>query len=274
VRKGIIVSVLNHKGGCLKTTVTTNLGAGLARAGKRVLLIDLDAQQNLTMGLIGQVLPEPGVRSLYDALLDEASFDELIRPTSTPGLDIIPVTEEFVAADLSLVSAVGRELILRSCLQKTERIMDYDYVLLDNSPSISLVVMNALVASDYFVVPCSAEYFPMVGLTLLSNTIARMGKLVPHLHPLGVIVTLFSRNESICRKIDSVLRTELQGNVFEARVRVNTKGKVAPSKQKTIFQHESNPQGRGTEDFTQLAAEFLERVAQREGLMQTQVVNG
>jgi chromosome partitioning protein len=260
MKKPAIVSVVNHKGGCLKTSVTVNLGAALARAGKKVLVVDLDAQQNLTASLIGPVIFEEGMHTLYEALLEESPLDELIRETPTPGLDIIPITEDFAGADLSLVSAVGRESVLKGCFSKTERLRDYDIVLLDNPPSISLVVMNSLVASDFFLVPCSSEYLPMVGLSLLSNSILRMQKLTPNLQPLGVILTLYSYNERICRQIERTLREELGEMLYETKIRVNTKAKSAPSVQKTIFDYEASASGRGTEDYTKLAAEFLSRL--------------
>src|SRR5271155_4010530 len=155
------VSIVNHKGGCLKTTLTVNLGAALARAGKKVLLIDLDAQQNLTSSLLGTQEYREGSQTLYDCICDELGLDHLITGTTTAGLDIVPCTEDFMGADLTLVSAVGRESMFTACLKNTKRLFDYDLVLMDNSPSISLVVMNSLVASDYFLVPCSAEYLPM-----------------------------------------------------------------------------------------------------------------
>lgn len=264
MRKPIIISVVNHKGGCLKTTVTANLGAALARAGKKVLVIDLDAQQNLTASLIGPIQMEEGKCTLYDAILDETSLDDLIVQTPTRGLDIIPIAEDFAGADLSLVSVVGRESILKSCLQKTKALADYDLVFLDNPPSISLVVMNSLVASNYFIVPCSAEYLPMVGLQLLSDSITKMFKLTPNLRALGVVLTLYSHNERICRQVENLLRAQISDNLFETKIRVNTKAKSAPSVQKTIFEYEKSPKGRGTEDYTKLAAEVLERLEVRE----------
>src|SRR5688572_9402273 len=149
-----IVSIVNHKGGCLKTTVTASLGAALARAGKRVLLLDLDAQQNLTQSLIGPVEFIEGVPTLYDALVEETSLDHLITKTPEKGLDIVPCSEDFAGADLSLVSATGRESVLDNCLGLTQSLSDYDIVLLDCPPSISLVVVNALAASDRYLVPC------------------------------------------------------------------------------------------------------------------------
>jgi len=264
MKKPTIISVVNHKGGCLKTTVTANLGAALARAGKKTLVVDLDAQQNLTASLIGPVSPEDGKKTLFDALIDETSVDPFIERTTTPNLDIIPVTEEFAGADLSLVSAVGRESILKRCFEQSELLANYDFVLLDNPPSISLVVMNALVASDYFLIPCSADYLPMVGLTLLSDSIFKIKRLAPYLKPLGVVLTLYSRNERICRNIENILRKEIEDSLLQTKIRVNTKAKSAPSVQKTIFEYESSEKGRGTEDFTALADEVLERLGARE----------
>lgn len=255
-----IVSCVNHKGGCLKTSVTANLGAALARAGKRVLLLDLDAQQNLTQSLIGAIEYSDDEPTLYDALVDEGPIDHLIRPTGQHGLDIVPCAEDFANADLSLVTAVGREFILKTMLEQTDALEHYDIVLIDNPPAISLVVVNSLVASDFYIVPCSAEYLPMVGLTLLGNSIGRLQKVAPNLALLGVIVTLYARNERVCQQVDKMLRAELGANIFDTRVRVNTKAKSAPAVRKTIFEYESSRQGRGTQDYTRLAAEFLERL--------------
>jgi chromosome partitioning protein len=259
----VIVSVINHKGGCLKTTTTVNLGAALARAGKRVLVMDLDAQQNLTQSLIGTVPVQDGVPTLYDALVEETSLGHLITATPTKNLDIIPCTEDFAGADMSLVSAVGRENILSECIARSPEIETYDIVLIDNPPSISLVVMNSLVASHLFLVPCSAEYLPMVGLTLLGNSIGRMQKLAPSLQPLGVVLTLFNRSEKICNQVESMLSKELGDHLFKTKIRVNTKAKAAPSVRKNIFDYEQDENGRGTIDFTALAAEFIERLDAR-----------
>lgn len=255
-----IVSIVNHKGGCLKTTVTANLGAALARAGKRVLVLDLDAQQNLTQSLIGSVELVDGTPTLYDAFLDEASLDALITRTPQENLDLVPCAEDFVGADLSLVSAVGREHVLRTCLARTRALASYDFVLADCPPSISLVVVNALAASQWFLVPCSAEFLPMVGLTLLGNSVRKLQKIAPDLRLLGVVLTRYAKHERVCRHVESLLRRELAGNLFESIIRVNTKAKSAPSVRRTIFAYEDDPAGRGTVDFTRLAEEFLARL--------------
>ena len=274
MKKPVIISVVNHKGGVLKTTTTTNLGAALAKKGYNVLLVDLDAQQNLTAGLIGSLEYNENEPTLFDALIDETSLDPLIRQTDEKNLDIIPVTEDFAGADISLVSAVGRESILKNCFAQTKNLKKYDFIFLDNPPSISLVVMNALVASDYFLVPCSSEYLPMMGLSLLGNSIGKMQKVAPQLRPLGVVLTMYSRNERICRQVENTLRKELGETVFDSKVRVNTKAKAAPSVRKTIFQYENSSGGRGTKDYLAVANEFIERVSAMESENLEAVVNG
>ena len=254
----IIISIVNHKGGVLKTTVTSNLGAGLVRAGKKVLLIDVDSQQNLTNSLIGPVTDEK--LTLADALLDENSLDDLIQSTNTPNLDIIPATEEFAAVELSLVSVVGREQVLSSCLEKTTRLSEYDFVIIDNPPAISLVVMNSILASDYFLIPFSAEYLPMVGVKMLLESIVKLRKLGPIPTLLGVLITLYARNENVCRHVEKTVIEQFGDFVFDTRIRVNTKAKSAPSVRKTIFEYENTPSGRGTQDYSKLSEEVLTRI--------------
>jgi chromosome partitioning protein len=262
VKKPIIVSIVNHKGGVLKTTTTVNLGAALARKGKRVLLCDLDPQQNLTVSLVGRVPYEENTPTLFDALMDEAGFDHLIRATSTKDLDLLPTSEDFFAAELSLAPREAREFVLRTCFRQTEALEWYDFVLIDNSPTVSLVTVNSLIASDYFLVPVSAEYLPLTGLVMLGDSIGRIQqKLAPNLASLGVVITLYHRSETICRRVERELERELGQMLFRTRIRVNTKAKTAPSVMKTIFEYEDSPRGRGTEDYTELGEEFLKRVA-------------
>lgn len=261
MRSPAIISIVNHKGGVLKTTTTVNLGAGLARLGKRVLVCDLDPQQNLTASLIGLTPYDENTRTLFDAFMDEEGFDGLIRPTTTKGLDILPSAEDFFAAELSLAPMEAREFTLRTCFERTKSLADYDFVLIDNSPSVSLVTVNSLVASDFFLVPVSAEYLPLTGLIMLGNSIGRIQqKLAPRLTSLGVVLTLYHRSENICRDVERKLQAELGEMLFKTRIRVNTKAKTAPSVQKTIFQFEDNETGRGSEDFLRLAEEVLGRV--------------
>ena len=275
MRSPIIVSIVNHKGGVLKTTTTLNLGAALARKGKRVLLCDLDPQQNLTVSVIGRVPFDKEKPTLFDALMDETGLDHLIRPTSTKNLDLVPSSEDFFAAELSLAPREAREFVLRTCFAETAALKSYDFVLIDNSPTVSLVTVNSLAASTYFLVPVSAEFLPVTGLVMLGDSIGRIQqKLAPGLLSLGVVITLYHRSETICRRVERELERELGKMLFRTRIRVNTKAKTAPSVTKTIFEYEDSPQGRGTEDYTELGDEFLARVASFEVITQERAVNG
>lgn len=256
-----IISIVNHKGGVLKTTTTVNLGAALAQLGKRVLVCDLDPQQNLTASLVGLIPYDQNRRTLFDAFMNETGLDELIQKTTTDGLDLVPSSEDFFHAELSLAPMPAREFVFRTCLQETSALTDYDIVLIDNSPSVSLVTVNSLVASDYFLVPVSAEYLPLTGLIMLGNSIGQIqAKLAPQLTSLGVVLTLYHRSENICRFVERELQRELGHMLLKTRIRVNTKAKTAPSQQKTIFQYEEEPEGRGTEDYLRLGEEVLERL--------------
>lgn len=275
MKKPKVVSIVNHKGGVLKTTTTVNLGAGLARLGKRVLVCDLDPQQNLTASLIGIQPYDDNARTLFHAFMDEQGLDELIRPTTTKGLDIVPSAEDFFATELSLAPKPAREFCFRSCLKNTARLTEYDFVLIDNSPSVSLVTLNSLVASDYFLVPVSAEYLPITGLIMLGNSIGlAQEKLAPHLKSLGVVLTHYHRQEKICRDVEKKLQSELGEMLFRTRIRVNTKAKTAPSVQKTIFQFEEDEEGRGTEDYAALAEEVIARIEQNESIPLKEAANG
>ncbi len=260
MRRGTVISVVNHKGGVLKTTSTVNLGAALARKGYKVLLIDLDAQQNLTVSLSDPPDLASGEPTLLDCLIEEVGLDALIRSTDEENLSLVPTSEDLATVELNLASQMAREWKLSHCLARTERVSEFDFILLDNPPSISLVVINALVASDYFLVPVSAEYLPMTGLSLLGDSIGRVQQINSSLTPLGVLLTLYSRNESICKHVESELRRELGDLILDTVIRVNTKAKSAPSIKKTIFQYEDSDKGRGSSDYSQLADEVLLRL--------------
>ena len=123
-----------------------------------------------------------------------------------------------------------------------------------------LVTTNALAASDLFLVPVKAEYLPMKGLSLLGTSIGRLAKIAPQLQPLGVVLTNYSSSERICRQTESVLRKQLGDTILKSKIRVNTKAKSAPSVRKTVFEYENDPQGRSTQDFSDLADEILGRL--------------
>lgn len=256
----IIISLLNAKGGVGKTTSTVNLGAGLARRGYKVLLLDIDLQANLTHSLIGDV--QSGVRNIAEALVEETSFDGLITATATPNLFLVPAGESLTGIDLDLSGKTAREAILKHCIQDTRAIKDFDVLLIDNPPYFSLATLNSLVASDFYIVPVSCEYLPMVGIRLLEEKIQQVKKkLNPPLELLGVLLTMYDKRETITKEIDAVIRDSVGEKVFNTVIRINTKYKSTPVERQTIFQfEEGSKEGKGSEDYENLTEEVITRL--------------
>ncbi len=254
----IIFSIVNQKGGVLKTTITANLGAGLALRGYKVLVCDLDSQCNLTQSLIGEIGEE---KNICEILLSESKVDGIIRDTSIDNLKIVPAGESLAGAELTITNMMSRESIVENCLD-SDKVNDFDFVLIDNSPSIGLLPLNSLVASNYALIPISCEYLPLIGLKYILSTIDKVKsnrKLNPNLSIFGYILTLYDKRESITLQVEDILRERFQSLVFKSVVRINTKAKSAPSRQQTIFQYE-NLKGRGTEDYKKITMEFIEKL--------------
>jgi chromosome partitioning protein len=255
--KPTVISVLNHKGGVGKTTTTVNLAAGLVKLGKRVLAIDLDTQMNLTHSLIGDIAEDD--LNIKDAILNEkVSLKSIIRKTHIDNLDIVPSGESMVDLELQLHSAFGRESKLKAALQAIG-IEDYDYVLLDNQPHLGLTTVNGLIASQYYLVPVSAEYLPMVGIKHLIKTIDQVRPLNPLIKNLGYLLTMVDRREGIAGDVEKILRGNFEKQVFENVVRINTKMKACPQKRQTIFQAET-AKGKGYSDYLNVTKELLKRL--------------
>ena len=271
----IVISIVNHKGGVLKTTSTVNLGAALAEHDKRVLLVDMDMQQNLSTYLLGRRQYDPDAFTLFDAVVEKQPLDSLVRETHVLGLFIIPCDEDFIEMDLTLVSVPAREHALRRCIEQSPGVREFDFVLLDCPPGMSLTTVNALAASDYFLVPCEASYLPIQGLEQLGRIVEKqLGDVAPDLTLIGVTMTKYHPQHKICRQADKAVREKLGEYVTSARVRVNTKAASAPSRRQTIIEYEGSDKGRGTEDYRALAVEVLERVGELESERARVAANG
>jgi len=252
-----IVSVINHKGGVSKTTSVVNLAAGLAMLGKKVLVIDLDTQMNLTHSLIGDI--GENELSIAEAILnDKLPLKDVIRHTSTMDVDIIPSGESMIDLDLKLQSAFGREMLLKRTLSRPE-VKEYDFVILDNQPHLGLTTVNSLVASHKYIVPVSTEYLPMVGLRNLIKTIDQIKPLNPEIGNLGYLLTMVDRREGISGDVEKILRENFGEDVFKTVIRINTKLKACPQKRQTIFQAEP-PKGKGYSDYMNATKELLKRL--------------
>jgi chromosome partitioning protein len=255
--KPIIISVINHKGGVGKTTTTVNISAGLAKLGKRVLTIDLDTQMNLTHSLIGDL--DENEMNVTEAILDKVTLKSIIRHTAVKNLHIAPSGESMIDLDLELHAAkLRRELKFKDAL-KPEVISEYDFIVIDNPPHISFTTVNSLIASDYYLVPVSAEYLPLVGIRHLIKTIDQIKPSNPSIANLGYVLTMVNRRESISSDVEGILRDTFQSDVFTNVIRVNTKMKACPQKRQTIFEAE-NAKGKGHSDYLNVTKELLQRL--------------
>lgn len=255
--KPITVSVCNCKGGVAKTVSTTNLGAGLALNGKKVLLIDLDTQANLTHSLIGD-LPETEPNITEAILSEKVSLKSIVKPTAVDNLFIAPAGWSMVDLELKLHSAFGRETLLKRALNN-DYAKQYDFILIDNGPHVGLKVVNSLVASTHHLTPVSAEYLPLVGIKHLINVIEQIRPLNPSISNLGYLITMMDKRESISSDVENILRESFGEEVFKTVIRINTKFKAAPQKKHTIFQVEP-PRGKGYSDYMNASKELLKRV--------------
>lgn len=255
-----IVSVINHKGGVGKTSTVVNLAAGLAKLEKKILVVDLDTQMNLTHSLIGD-LPEEAPCISEVMIRSQIPITHIIQKTPVQNVDIAPSGESMVNLELELHSAIDRERRLMRAFT-TPELQKYDYIIVDNAPHIGLATINSLMASTFYLVPVSAEYLPLVGLKHLIRTINQIKPYHPQIQNIGYLLTMVDRREGISTVVEKILRETFQNEVFETIVRINTKIKSCPQKKQTIFDVE-NSRGKGQEDYFNVAKEFLQRMEAR-----------
>jgi chromosome partitioning protein len=246
------IAIANQKGGVGKTTTVANLGAGLARAGKSVLLIDLDPQANLT-SYFG-IDPEGLERTVYDVLSGGASLSDIIRPTPIENLSLAPASLDLSAAELELVSALGRETILRERLDELGS--PFEFVLIDCPPSLGLLTVNGLVASREVFIPVQTEFFAMKGVRRLLRTVETIrDRLRPGLEITGVILTLADSRMRLTRDVSEAVREAFKERVFTTVVRKNVRIAESPSYGQPVMAY--SPTSSGAADYEALAQEVL-----------------
>ena len=260
-----VISVVNQKGGVGKTTTSVNLGAALARRGRRVLLVDMDPQGNLTDHLLGDPGDGGERTSIYDVIVEGKALAAAIVSTTTDGLFVVPSHPDLAGAELDLASVIGREVILRDALEalEAEASPPFDFVFLDCPPSLGLLSLNALAASRQVFIALQTEFFAMRGLGALDKTVDLVRRRInPTLELGGIIPTLVDATR-LAREVLDEVRGHYGDKVFATKIRTNIRLAEAPSHGKHIFDYA--PDSPGAADYAQLAKELEEGRASVEG---------
>lgn len=249
-----VISIVNQKGGVGKTTTAVNLAAGLAEAGKFVLLVDLDPQGNTTSGL--GVQPNEDESTLYHTIVGKARIHDIVRNTAHSGLRLAPATPDLAGANVELVDLENREKKLSDII--TEAKHAYDYIIIDCPPSLGLLTLNGLVAADHVLIPVQAEYYALEGLGQLLKTIDLVREnLKPDLNVLGAVITMYDSRNRLSGEVLRELYKFFPNNIFRSVVPRAVRLAEAPSFGQSIFHYE--PRGRAAKAYERLAKEFLER---------------
>ncbi len=251
---GKIIALANQKGGVGKTTSAINLAASLAVLEYKILLIDADPQANATSG-VGHD-PNNISTSLYDCLVNDVEIENIILKTTTPNLDLIPSHIDLVGAEIELVNLPNRERILKRSLDKIKD--NYDFIIIDCSPSLGIMVMNCLTAADSVLIPVQCEYFALEGLGKLLNTIRLVqARFNPDLEIEGVLLTMYDGRTNLSNQVVEEVKTHFQDMVFDTIVQRNIKLSEAPSFGVSVIMHDAT--SKGAINYMNLAREVLQK---------------
>lgn len=249
----MIIAITNQKGGVGKTTTVLNIGVYLAVKGKRVLLIDIDPQANLSSGLGAK---EDAKKNVYDYLINKTPVKEVITKTRIKNLDIMPSGIELAGAEVEMVNALSRETILKKGLDEVHK--NYDFILIDCPPSLGLLTVNGLVAADKVIIPVQSEYFALEGLGQLLNTIKLIRtSLNPDMEIGGVIVTMYDNRTNLSKEVANEIENHFKDKVFKTIIPRSIRLSEAPSQGLSI--HEYAPQSAGAIAYEELAGEIIRR---------------
>ncbi|ADK08027.1 TPA: sporulation initiation inhibitor protein Soj [Bacillus anthracis] len=249
---GKIIAIANQKGGVGKTTTSVNLGAGLAQVGKKVLLVDIDAQGNATTG-VGIEKSELD-QCIYNVLVEDADVQGVIQKTATENLDVLPATIQLAGAEIELVPTISREVRLQRALQPVRD--EYDYIIIDCPPSLGLLTINALTAADSVIIPVQCEYYALEGLSQLLNTVRLVQKhLNKNLAIQGVLLTMLDARTNLGIQVIDEVKKYFRDKVYRSIIPRNVRLSEAPSHGKPIMQYDAK--SRGAEVYIDLAEEVI-----------------
>ena len=255
---GKIISFSNQKGGVGKTTTCVNMAAYLAKAGRKVLLVDLDPQGNATTGL--GFSKSALKKSVYNVLIEEEEVKNNILPTELENLTILPANINLAGAEVELVYKKSREKVLKSALDKIKG--NFDYILLDCPPSLGLITINALAAADSVIIPIQSEYYALEGLSQLMNSIMLVRQqLNKKLEVEGVVLTMYDGRSLISKQIAQEIKKFFTKKLYEIVIPRNIRLSEAPSHGKPILLHD--PKCMGARAYSALTEEFLKKTEEK-----------
>jgi len=251
---GKIIALANQKGGVGKTTSSINLAASLAVLEYRTLLVDADPQANSTSGIGFD--PRTIKASIYECIINEIDPSDAIQSTDTPNLDLLPAHIDLVGAEIEMINLTDREFKMKAVLEKIRN--NYDFIIIDCSPSLGLITINALTAADSVIIPVQCEYFALEGLGKLLNTIKIVqNRLNTELQIEGILLTMYDVRLRLSNQVVEEVKTHFQDLVFDTIIQRNTRLSEAPSYGISVIMHDANC--KGAINYLNLAREIIRK---------------
>ena len=251
---GRIIAIANQKGGVGKTTTAINLSSCLADKGQKVLSIDMDPQGNMTSGL--GVDKDEAEKTVYDLIIGEADIEEVIQKNVMDNLDVIPTNIDLSAAEIELIGIDDKEYIVRNAVHKVKD--EYDYIIIDCPPSLSMLTINAMTTADSVLVPIQCEYYALEGLSQLMHTVQLVKeRLNPVLEMEGVVFTMYDARTNLSLQVVENVKDNLQQNIYKTIIPRNIRLAEAPSYGMPINKYD--PKSAGSDAYMRLADEVINK---------------